>query len=126
MDAFSICLSFCPLSPVGQPWASTISRRSLIPLVAERIDQNDGIMATGECMNQPGIKELLQSIPVGQERKLTKILKHYDEYFALLNDGSMLATSLAYQNGRVDDEGKIRKVGGKVSGAAGKGAGSQI
>ena len=78
----------------------------LVPIVAAFVDHQGGVCSLSLINQDPQIKQLLEQIPPNHDRKLTKILAGYSDFFALL-DGGMLATYLGYETGRVTEDNKV-------------------
>ncbi|CAD7969364.1 unnamed protein product [Amoebophrya sp. A120] len=72
----------------------------LIPLVSEIIDAQGGLCSLGFVMNDDRVKAQLARVPTGFDKKITKILRFYNEYFAIIDNG-MVATSTGFETGKV-------------------------
>lgn len=74
----------------------------LIPIVSNLIDREGGVCSIQYLTNNEQIiKILMKDVPDGFERGLTNILGHYSDYFNIFKDGTMVATYMGYEKGRV-------------------------
>ena len=74
---------------------------TLIPKISNFVDANDGVCSISLLMQDPELKALVNEIPNTKEKKITKILANYLDFFALLEGGN-IATHKGYENGLVD------------------------
>ncbi|CAD7934004.1 unnamed protein product [Amoebophrya sp. A25] len=91
----------------------------LIPIVAEIVNskQHRGLCSMGELMKDTRVREKIAAIPLGYDRKLSKILKYYDDYFAILENGNSVATCQAYETGLLDPNTNERTAARAICGA---------
>ncbi len=83
---------------------------ALIPKISAFIDAQDGVCSLSLIMQDAEIKALISEIPMTKEKKITKILANYLDFFALLEGGN-IATHKGYENGLVDANNNILKKG---------------
>jgi len=83
-----------------------------IPYINEFIDERGGLISLSLLSNDPQVKNFLDQIPPGCDKKITKILEGYSDFFQCL-DGGCVATYKGYENGLITEDGKIVKNGAK-------------
>jgi len=83
---------------------------ALIPKISNFIDAQDGVCSLSLITQDPDVKQLMNDIPMTKEKKITKILANYLDFFALLEGGN-IATHKGYENGLVDANNNILKKG---------------
>lgn len=92
--------------PEGERYTQVLN--ALIPYIAKHVDGLGGLASLSQISQDPNVKGFLEAIPEGMEKKLSKILAKYNEFFALL-DGGNIATFKGYETGKVDENNNIVK-----------------
>ncbi|CAD7972668.1 unnamed protein product [Amoebophrya sp. A120] len=85
----------------------------LIPYISEFVDGNGGLASLSLLSQDPHVKSLQAMIPARYDKKLTKILEQYKDFFQCL-EGGRVATYKAYESGLIDEEGRVKNVSAKA------------
>lgn len=94
------------LTPDQQSYSEILD--TLIFYVNEFVDNQGGLASLSLLSSDTQVKGLQDRIPEGFEKRLSKILDQYKDYFSLL-EGGRVATYKGYENGLIDESGRVAK-----------------
>lgn len=79
---------------------------SMLPMLAQKIDENGGVMRITDLGELRDIKDQLAQIPNGFPKALPKIMSQWPQFFVCMPNG-LVGTTMGYDTGMIKDDGTL-------------------